>query len=163
MKMYQGHNKTACLSQQVISAAFIRLLKEKSFDEITVSDLCKEAGVSRQTFYSLFGKKENILLYEISKNYPFTTCEKNCSISQISSQISDYLKENARFIKLLIDHDNGNLLYDTFYESFLNIEDEYVASFMAGGMSSIIQKFVENETALDQVEEIIARLFEGSK
>lgn len=163
MKMYQGHNKTACLSQQAISEAFLRLLEEESFDEISVSEICKEAGVSRQTYYSLFGKKENILLYEISRHYPFRTCEKDCSPRHLSSQICDYLDENARFIQLLIDHDSGNLLYTTFYESFCHIENEYVASFMAGGMSSIIQKFVEKGTSRAEVEEIIAQIFIDAK
>ena len=163
MKMYQGHNKTACLSQQAISEAFLRLLEEESFDEISVSEICKEAGVSRQTYYSLFGKKENILLYEISRHYPFQTCEKDCSPRHLSSQICDYLAENARFIQLLIDHDSGNLLYTTFYESFCHIENEYVASFMAGGMSSIIQKFVEKGTSRAEVEEIIAQIFIDAK
>ena len=34
-----------------MNKAFISLLEEKSFEYITVSEICKKAGVNRSTFY----------------------------------------------------------------------------------------------------------------
>ena len=59
------------MSQKCIKEAFFALLKEKNFQDITISDLCKKADISRQTFYSLFKNKENILIYELKQNYPY--------------------------------------------------------------------------------------------
>ncbi|MBR6204472.1 MAG: TetR/AcrR family transcriptional regulator [Candidatus Methanomethylophilaceae archaeon] len=41
--------------------AFLRLKSGRSFKSITVSDLCREAGVSRATFYNRFDSMEGIL------------------------------------------------------------------------------------------------------
>ena len=59
--MYQGKNPTAHTSQKLILDAMNLLLTEKEFKDISVSELSCRSGVSRQTFYSLFGKKENDL------------------------------------------------------------------------------------------------------
>lgn len=63
--MYQGNNPTAQTSQKLLLDAMNTLLTEKEFKDISVSELCYRSDVSRQTFYSLFGKKENILLYQL--------------------------------------------------------------------------------------------------
>jgi AcrR family transcriptional regulator len=52
--MYEGCNKTALTSQSAIAEALLNLMKEKPYSKISVSEICKRAGVSRQTFYTLF-------------------------------------------------------------------------------------------------------------
>lgn len=71
LRMYNGNNKTALESQRQIAAAFTVLLREKPYSQISVSAICKEAGVSRQTFYTLFSSKENIVLYVLRKRHTF--------------------------------------------------------------------------------------------
>ena len=58
--MYCGCNPTALASQLQISEALVRLMERKGYSEITVSELCRESGISRQTFYTLFHAKENV-------------------------------------------------------------------------------------------------------
>ena len=52
--MYCGSNKTALQSQRLIAEAMMELIREKAYSQITISELCKTAGISRQTFYTLF-------------------------------------------------------------------------------------------------------------
>ena len=66
--MYKGTNKTALCSQKNIADTFVQLLRDNNYTAISVSRICKAAQVSRQTFYSLFESKENIILYELRKN-----------------------------------------------------------------------------------------------
>ena len=63
--MYQGKNPKALTSQKLLLEALNELMDEKEVKDISISELCSRSGVSRQTFYSLFGTKENILLYEL--------------------------------------------------------------------------------------------------
>ena len=49
--MYCGRNKTALTSQRQIAEAMMRLIQDKPYAQISVSELCKEAGISRQTFF----------------------------------------------------------------------------------------------------------------
>ena len=61
--MYEGCNKTAVSSQLAIADALLSLMREKPYAKISVSELCKRAQVSRQTFYTLFESKDNVISY----------------------------------------------------------------------------------------------------
>ncbi|MDO5376707.1 MAG: TetR/AcrR family transcriptional regulator [Clostridia bacterium] len=45
--------------ENILSAA-LELFKAQSYDEVTISDICKAAGCSNSTFYYQFGTKENL-------------------------------------------------------------------------------------------------------
>ena len=44
--------------QQHVEACLMEMLKEKSYQSITISDLCKRADVARKTFYSYYPTKD---------------------------------------------------------------------------------------------------------
>lgn len=50
-------------SQNHFAAALLALMKEKPYGQITVTDLCRQAGHARQTFYKYFPDKEAVLEY----------------------------------------------------------------------------------------------------
>ena len=150
------------MSQKCIKEAFFALLKEKNFQDITISDLCKKADISRQTFYSLFKNKENILIYELKQNYPFAMCQYNedVTLQKLCTSFSSYLNENYCFIKLLIDNDYGQLLYQMFYQSLLHCHCDMR---VAGGMLSITKTYVTKEKREQSfIEKITYELFSGT-
>ncbi len=48
-------------TKKVLFDAFTKLMSEKTFDEITVNELCEEAGVRRATFYKHYADKFDFL------------------------------------------------------------------------------------------------------
>lgn len=54
------------LFKTYIMEAFILLLEEKSFSEITIKEITKKAGVNRSTYYRNFDSKEDIIIFFIS-------------------------------------------------------------------------------------------------
>ena len=46
--------------------AFLSLLKQEKYKDITVTQLCQEAKLSRKTFYENFKKKEDVLEYFVN-------------------------------------------------------------------------------------------------
>ena len=44
-----------------ITKALLKLLQEKPIEEISISELCKQAGIGRASFYRNFDSKEDIL------------------------------------------------------------------------------------------------------
>ena len=42
---------------RLLHTAFTKLMEEKSFEDITVNDLCREAMIRRTTFYKHFADK----------------------------------------------------------------------------------------------------------
>ena len=52
-------------SQERLQLALAKHLEDKTIDQITIGELTRSAGVSRQTFYSNFDSKQSILLSRI--------------------------------------------------------------------------------------------------
>lgn len=52
-----------------ILQAFQKLVQKKSFDKITVDNICREAQVGRTTFYRYFTDKYDILDYSIRETF----------------------------------------------------------------------------------------------
>lgn len=62
-----------------ILQAFNKLVQKKSFDKITVDNICNEAEIGRTTFYRYFPDKYDILDYSIRQT--FQKCEEENDIS----------------------------------------------------------------------------------
>ncbi len=66
----------------IITDAFIELMREKSFTDITVTDVIKRAGVARASFYRNFGSTSDILdsvMESIVRNFRETALPVICS------------------------------------------------------------------------------------
>ena len=100
--MYRGNNKVAMASQQRIRKALLALLEREDFDSISTSALCREAAVSRQTFYNLYSSKEDVVVDLLGYyRYDPSVCEKY-----------------GKNVNQLIPHEeNGPLGFGTHYKS----------------------------------------------
>ena len=145
--MYEGCNKTALLSQSAIAEALLNLMKEKPYSRISVSEICKRAGVSRQTFYTLFESKDNVIAYELERKYCFRPEEHDCcrasmSLEDICHAYSLYITQSADILEMLVNNDILYLMQDSLYRTFIDSdccmsagsgEDRiYAADFIAG-------------------------------
>lgn len=64
--MTQNESKyynTACLMDE----ALIQLINEKDYDYITITEICKRAGVNRSTFYLHYETVDDLLKEAIKK------------------------------------------------------------------------------------------------
>ena len=176
--MYCGSNPTARLSQRQLAQAMFRLLAEKPFSAISVSELCRAAGVSRQTFYSLFDSRESVITYTLTEYYCYTPepeAGAGCgSLRQMCADYADYLLRHADFLRTLEENDLIYLLYDGYYASLLGCDcflpDRpaevrlYAADFVAGGFTSIARSYLRSGSATDPdlLRKLILDLFSGT-
>ena len=160
--MYCGTNKTALQSQKQTAEAMIALLGVKPFGQITISEMCKAAGISRQTFYSLFSGREDVMVFTLQAQYcneleirvPEIPGDREKLLRWLCRSYSAYILRNQALIQLLVENHIDYLLYDSFYEAmdkcdcFLNTADRstrsYAASFLAGGVTCVARRFAEN-------------------
>lgn len=167
--MYQGNNPTAQTSQKLLLDAMNTLLTEKEFKDISVSELCYRSDVSRQTFYSLFGKKENILLYQldlINNTKPDPKDDSVLNLNDTCERFAKYVSSNYEQLSMLIKNELVEVLYTQIYQSmtscrqsFADLDDttrEYAAQFIAAGLSRLTQKYILEHKEPDQNE--LARL-----
>lgn len=62
--IHVGTDKRRLHSAQLLADALMQCMEEKDFTQITVSDLQRESGVSRATFYRLFDNVQDVLAYQ---------------------------------------------------------------------------------------------------
>lgn len=64
--------EAGCIQQEqtraAIAEALLLLLQKEDFSEITVTRICQEAGVARQTWYRNFSSREAAVSYILSQN-----------------------------------------------------------------------------------------------
>ena len=164
--MYCGNNKTALQSQRQIANAMMALLGQKPFAQITVSEVCKAAGISRQTFYTLFTSRENV-------DAPEPPACRGDLLRWLCRGYSEYMLRNQGLIRLLVDNHIDYLLYDTFFEAmdgcdgFLPKADpctrSYAASFYAGGIACVARRYAQEGCCSDasQLEALLMTLLSG--
>jgi len=176
--MYCGNNKTALSSQRLVAQAMMRLIQEKPYSQISVSELCKTAGVSRQTFYSLFTSRENVVVFTLQAQSscclePPRASGRSDRLRCLSRACSEYLVRNRRLIRLLVDNRIDYLLHDSFEEALLSEEGlfggadsclkKYASGFYAGGITCVARQYALEGCAAgaDQLEELLMALFTG--
>ena len=148
--MYRGSNPIARTSQQNIADALVRLLQRMPYSSITISAICREADVSRQTFYSLFSSRENIVLYLLDTCHTFEPgkeCHSTLSLRVLSQEYASYLIDKRELLSLLQQNDLIYLLHGSLYDSFMNCScflpgqnaprRAFCSEFIAGGLSGI--------------------------
>lgn len=54
--------KQAVRSRELITEGLIRLMEKESYELITITQICQESQVARQTFYRNYNSKEDILI-----------------------------------------------------------------------------------------------------
>lgn len=137
-------DKRIAKTKRNLKEAMIRMLSEEDFERISVTELCKEAKVSRITFYSHYSDK-HALLDDIFNDM--------CSIGR-----EDYYrrqKENNPNGELVRGYVNMlNVILDLYYArfDFFQYTNPEVNPYLASRVYGIILKAVEMHTAHVQHE-----------
>ena len=84
--------------RQRITDTLIELLKEKSIQEISVSDLTDRAGVGRVSFYRNYSDKEDVLRQESARllqqwGILFESGQGNEEYNRVFLSLFDYLRQ----------------------------------------------------------------------
>ena len=175
--MYCGNNKTALASQRQIAEALLQLLDGQPYGDISVSAICKQADVSRQTFYSLFQSKENVITFALRNDccYSDRTHEeaRPCSFQQICGEFSQYITGHATMLELLSRHDLMPLLRTVLREDFASCLSPagqccralqpYLVDYLAAGITSIAETYIRTgkSASREALEGIIYMLLRG--
>ena len=103
------------LTRQCLQEALIILLEKKNFEEISVTDICKKAGVSRMAFYSNFLSKEELFKHIVTTlNSDFIS-----AVGTPFSSVTDYnwylhffsvMTENRNTVKIVFSADKYQYL-----------------------------------------------------
>ena len=116
MSMYQGNNVTAIQSQQWLGEGLVRLMVQQPYSAITIGAICKEADLSRQTFYNVFDSKEEVLRFRLRQQYEkqfqrFANQEM-ITVGEIVGAFAVVVAENQNLLRLMIENHLDSVLAD---------------------------------------------------
>lgn len=162
--MYKGNNPTALQSQEMIIKGILSIMENKSFESITIKSICEHSLVSRQTFYSLFNSKEEVLELHFDKMFDlfierFTRNNIN-TIRDICFEFVTYIEGDRDFIKLLINNNLTHIMTLKFEQYLIEIGNtlnadrkymyEYAMAFMAGALVEVVARYIRHGENIDQ-------------
>lgn len=175
--MYDGRNPSALRSQALVADALDSLMAEKGFADISVSELCTRAGVSRQTFYKLFGSKENVVLFQLKRS---SAAEKPAedtavvSLEESCVRYARYIYSNYAQMRMLVDNGLSEVLGAMIYESMAGCrqsllglgdeEREYAARFSSAGLTALAGCYIarHDEPDLAELARIAYKIMSGA-
>ncbi len=156
-----NRNLQSKVTQESIFTALMILMEKKNFNEITITEVTKKAGVSRMAFYRNYDIMEDIInnyMDELFEDY----------LKQIINFEDKYNKESARLFfacfrkhnRLLINLIRSNLSYlildrciEFFYTLARNVvcrnlpsplKQKYIIDFAAGGLYKVLIEWAKN-------------------
>lgn len=119
--MEPKENQRVLLTKRLLHEGMLRLLKTKNLQKINVTELCRESGINRATFYKHYSCPHDVLA-EIAHNFihHFLDMQNIKSINdlQITEKYLEdtciYLYENADLVKTLIQCNMDREISDIF-------------------------------------------------
>ena len=172
--MNTPNNKRKKESMERIEKVFIELLQTKELNEISVSDICKRAGLNRTTFYAnyadIYGLADAIrdkLENEVSGLYKEEVTQGFNSNDYL--KLFRHIKDNQIFyntyFKLGYDNNYKFIRYDTALARvhFQNRFIEYHMEFFKAGITHIIKLWLKNgcKESPEDMFEIIKSEYQG--
>lgn len=116
--MEKSNNPISIRSRQMITNALMQLLKEKPYEEITVTDIAERSQLVRKTFYRNFSGKDEIIecyLHDICKKFIGELEKKQvCNYYEYALTVFQFWKPYAKMLIFL----NKKNLFDYFEKAF---------------------------------------------
>lgn len=134
-----------------IRDAFHKLVLEKNYDVITVSDLCAEAKIGRKTFYMYYFSLDSLLeeiLESMTREYVQRIAKYRVpdNIKEITREFYLYSEEKGRFYENLVCsksyQDIGNKLLNKFVRETWQNEKWFME--LGNDLQNIILCFIYN-------------------
>lgn len=162
--MNKKNNKRRQETIHKIESVFLNFLQDREIQQITVSDICKEADINRSTFYANFAD-----VYELADKI----CEKlNSEVAGLYREEYESGKNSNNYLKLFKHIYENQIFYKTYFKlgydsrhkitmwdtelakaHFNNRYIEYHLEFFKHGFNAIVKMWL-NGGCLESPEEM---------
>ncbi len=172
--MYSVHtNKVALRSQHMIADALWNLMKHKCFQQITVTEICKEAAIGRKTFYRNFETKEDVIDFRLDELCAEFEQENIGKTPEEQSYLYfSFFQKHINCFKIVYQNGLLPILQNKLTKvqsatmpiwSENPVVQGYLSGFVVAGMRAIMQVWVERnfQEDIDQVFSLARRAQKG--
>ncbi len=158
--------KREAFVNEYITEALLMLMKKKAYKDITITEICTKAGVTRMSFYRNFESKEDILrrwITDITDRFLTVSgiSYKNDSPREYFVKLFTHMEQYKSICSALYQADLIYLVKEQFDRVILAIHhddyDDYKSYFLSGGIYNVFLLWLING-AKESPEELAQRL-----
>ena len=158
-------------TKRIIQDAFLKLLEEMSFEQITVKMLCDNADINRATFYRYYPDLY-ALNDELAENLflqLFTNLEERStllgeneqeSILQYVHEALTIIEENRHLCYILLNNPTGAFILRLQDAYHLEQEADIMINYMVGGITSAVRAWLIS--GCEAKKDILAEMLDHS-
>ena len=161
-----------------VTEALLSLMEKNDYDKITVTDITREAGISRMTYYRNYNSKDDILIKYFEDEWSgFLESAKSASAKNAKTFFTllfTLFGENKGLISNMINAERFDLLFNVFegYNKLMitalaensrrETGDKYGIIYKVGGILYIIKTWIDDAWAEspEEMAEIALRLLD---
>lgn len=173
-------NPQALQSRQMIQGALLSLMENHLYNDITITQICQEAEVVRQTFYRNFKSKEDVLEFYIDnmvQQFMSGYLNLQDTMHEVLKSFFDFMIINKDFLRLmeknslffLLENDITIFIPKIIYIPKITEElkaaklDIYVLGFIASTVCSILSLWVKTDfkESSDMLADLAGIFFSG--
>lgn len=166
--MPKAEYRSAIRSKNFIKKALVKLMHEKDLSKITVSDIIREADISRGTFYAHFTDINSVIEQieneELQKLLAFVDSFKDADLRKPTNvflrSICEYLAKDMEYYRMIIKtdivHNFIHRLINIFYETTIQqitetnhnispVEADIYLSYTSAGASMVIISWLNGD------------------
>ena len=166
-------DKRAQASVELICEGLKQCLKEKSFENVTISDIQRVSGVSRSTFYRNFDRIEDVLALMCDRVFQEAFA---AGYANISEAVFRTWFRHADMIETIVGIDRGDMLYASLRRCAAGLRGglpgfgdaalfDYLVSIIASSMMGIMVTWVERgrRESEEELKNMILQSFKAMK
>ncbi|WP_143452716.1 TetR/AcrR family transcriptional regulator [Konateibacter massiliensis] len=167
----QNNAEANAITKECIESALILLMKEKNFQDISITDITQKAGVSRTAYYRNYTSKEDILSNHL-KNIIHDTSNTLMQFDPVTENykawtaLLESTQKHASEYKLLLQAGYGDTILDEYKKSINKCiskeqpELYYSNCYWAGALYTVLTEWILNDmnTPISVIAEIGSNL-----
>ena len=169
--MAEQEGKRIRRTKKLLRQALTRLMQQKDFQSITVTDVVREADINRGTFYAhyrdVYDLREQIeaeMITDFRAMIAVLRPSEAATLQPVLTRAMDYLEENREIVTALIRVSAAEgfrkKMIGVLEECRLDVirhrsmEDVYVARFLATGIVGMLEKWITEPQPIPKYEMI---------
>jgi len=179
-------------TRAALRAALLDLVGDKPFAEVSISEIARHAGIARPTFYLHYREKDEILGDYLTEFLTHTETafaevlrgkrgdDARSALPPVFVSMLNRIEREARLFRLVVGGHLGARLREQVrahqrrvnqmflstqdHAELTNVELDLVASFCAGGVMELIQRWLDGGTEIPawRVAELMGQLLDGA-
>ena len=170
--MKKERNAVNAFAKECIATALIKLMKEKKYEDITITDIAKTAGVSRITYYRNYNSKDDIIIqyleeigYQLKQELETKHLNPAKETYACTLAIFRYWQRYSDFLLCLYEAKLGYMLLDHLNQPISHFatttREKYEACYYVGSMHNILVEWIKGgiKESPEEMADIVCSFF----